>query len=172
MPRDLTLRGVFLVALLPAALIAQSVGQSAITTIAGVDPTFTGDGQPALSVPLGYVNGVAADSAGNVYFTDPLEHLVLRVNPSGILSVLAGNGIAGYSGDGGPATSASIAAADSPLQYVRLIDFQLSLGGIAIDQLGNVYFGDSHRVRMVSPQGIISTVAGGGSNTASAVMPA
>jgi len=154
--------------LLPAGL----AGQNVITTIAGIDPVFSGDGQPALSVPLGYINGVATDGAGNVYFTDPLEHLLLRVNPDGILSVIAGNGIAGYSGDGGPAIMAAIAASDSPDQYVRLIFPERSLGGIAVDQQGNVFFGDSHRVRMVSTQGIITTVAGGGSKTANAAMPA
>jgi uncharacterized protein (TIGR03437 family) len=162
------LRCVLPIVVLSASLAAQNV----ITTIAGVDPTFTGDGRLAASVPIGYINGVATDAAGNVYFTDPLEHLVLKVTPNRILSVIAGNGIAGYSGDGGPATSAAIAAYDSPEEYVRLIFFERSLGGIAIDQQGDVYFGDSHRVRMVSPQGIITTVAGGGTNTTDAAMPA
>jgi uncharacterized protein (TIGR03437 family) len=156
-----------LFALLSGSIAAQNV----ITTIAGVDPVFNSDGKLAVTVPLGYINGVATDAGGNVYFTDPLEHLVLRVAPNGILSVIAGNGIAGYSGDGGPATSAAIAASDSPDQYVRLIFDQLSLGGIAVDQQGNVYFGDSHRVRKVSPQGIITTVAGGGAKTTNPAMP-
>jgi len=146
-----------LFALISKALVAQGV----ITTIAGLDPSFTGDGRPATNVPLGYVNGVATDSAGNVYFTDPLEHLVLQVSPDGTLSVIAGNGIAAYSGDGGPATSAAIAAADSPEQYAG-VAFEDGLGGIAVDKQGNVYFADSHRVRQVAPDGTISTVAGGG----------
>src|SRR5262249_48556637 len=78
------------------------------------------------------------------------------------VSVIAGNGIAGYSGDGGPATSAAIAANDSPEAYAPLINRVASLGGVAIDQQGDVYFGDGNRVRMVSAQGIITTVAGGG----------
>src|ERR1700685_517105 len=131
-------RYTFLVLALAGAMAAQNV----ITTIAGEDPSFTGNGQPGVNVPLGYVNGVATDGAGNVYFTDPLEHLVLRVAPNGMLSVIAGNGIAGYSGDGGLATSAAIAATDSPEQYVRLTFSELSLGGIALDQQGNLYFGD------------------------------
>jgi uncharacterized protein (TIGR03437 family) len=167
MLRDRVCSGALLILLLhPLA------GQNVITTIAGIDSSFNGDGQIPSTVPIGYINGVATDGAGNVYFTDPLEHLVLRVAPNGILTVIAGNGIAGYSGDGGPATSAAIAATDSPEQYVRLIFSELSLGGIALDQQGNVYFGDSHRVRMVSPQGIISTVAGGGTNSANTAMPA
>src|SRR5450631_1766631 len=105
-------------ALLTGLLSAALSGQNVITTIAGIDSSFSGNGQPALRVPIGYVNGVATDGAGNVYFTDPLEHMVLEVSPSGILTVVAGNGIAAYSGDGGAATSAGIAASDSPQQYV------------------------------------------------------
>jgi len=146
--------------------------QNVITTIAGVDPVFGGSGQPAPSVPIGYVNGVAVDATGNAYFTDPLEHLVLKVPSSGILSVVAGNGIAGYSGDGGPATAAAIAATDAPDQYIQVFVQEVSLGGVALDQQGDVLFGDSHRVRMVSPSGIINTVAGGGNNTSNNSMPA
>src|SRR5258708_9143039 len=97
-----TLRSVILLVVLSGAIAAQNV----ITTIAGQDPSFTGNGQPAVSVPIGYVNGVATDGAGNVYFTDPLEHMVFRVSADGTLTVVAGNGIAAYSGDGGLATSA------------------------------------------------------------------
>ncbi len=141
--------------LLAAALPAQNV----ITTIAGIDPSFSGNGQPALNVPIGYVNGVATDRAGNVYFTDPLEHLVLRVSASGTLMVVAGNGIAGYSGDGGPATSAAIAATDNPDQYVGA-PFEDSLGGIAVDEQGNIYFGDGNYVRRVGTDGTISNGSG------------
>jgi trimeric autotransporter adhesin len=143
------------------ALCGVLAAQNVITTIAGEDPTFTGNGQPALNVPIGYLNGVATDGTGNVYFTDPIEHLVLQVSPGGTLTVVAGNGIAAYSGDGGPATSAAIAASDNPDQYVGA-PFEDSLGGIVVDKLGNIYFGDGHYVRRVGSDGIISTVAGGG----------
>ena len=119
-------------------VVAEVLGaQGVVTTIAGVDPKFGGDGKPAVQVPIGYVNGVATDSAGNVYFTDPIEHLVLKVDTSGTLSVIAGNGIASYSGDGGPATSAAIAASDSPEQYAG-VTFEDGLGGIAVDKVGNI----------------------------------
>jgi uncharacterized protein (TIGR03437 family) len=146
-----------LFALFSSAIEAQNV----ITTIAGIDPVFNGDGEPAVNVPLGYINGVATDSGGNVYFTDPLEHLVIRVSTDGTLSVIAGNGIAAYSGDGGPAMMAAIAATDSPDQYVG-VPFPDALGGIVVDQQGNVYFGDGHYVRRVATDGTIATVAGGG----------
>jgi uncharacterized protein (TIGR03437 family) len=150
---------VLLLTLLSGVLAAQNV----ITTIAGLDAIFDGDGKPAVSVPIGYINGVTTDALGNVYFTDPLEHLVLRVAPNGTLSVVAGNGIAAYSGDGGPATSAAIAAADRPDQYVGP-PFEVSLGGIVVDKQGNIYFGDGRYVRRVARDGTISTVAGGGTN--------
>lgn len=150
-------RALLLFVLLSGSLL----GQGVITTIAGSDPNFTSNGQPAINAPIGYLNGVATDQSGNVYFTDPLEHLVLRVAANGTLSVIAGNGIAAYSGDGGPATSAAIAAADSAEQYVGVL-YEDSLGGIVVDGQGNVYFGDGHRVRRVDPSGTITTVAGGG----------
>ena len=107
---DRFLRAFLFFAVVFFGLTGGIAAQNVITTIAGEDPSFGGNGQPGVNVPIGYVNGVATDSAGNVYFTDPLEHLLLRVAPNGTLTVLAGNGIAGYSGDGGPATSAAIAA--------------------------------------------------------------
>lgn len=146
--------------LLPGALHAQNV----VTTIAGIDAAFGGDGKPAVNVPIGYLNGVATDSAGDVYFTDPIEHLLLRVSPNGTLNVIAGNGIAGYSGEGGPATSAAIAASDNPDQYAGEPALD-SLGGIVVDPQGNIYFADGYRVRRVSSSGIITTVAGGGATS-------
>ncbi|HYL76092.1 MAG TPA: hypothetical protein VEU96_17915 [Bryobacteraceae bacterium] len=137
--------------------------QNVITTLAGVDSVFSGDGQPAINVPIGYINGVATDSAGNVYFTDPMEHLVLRVGPDGILTVIAGNGISAYSGDGGPATSAAVAVNDTPDQYLG-VQFEVGLGGIVADKQGNVYFADGHRLRRIAKDGTISTIAGGGTN--------
>ncbi len=150
-------RCTFLLGSLAGAMAAQNV----ITTVAGEDPTFAGNGLPGVNVPIGYVNGVATDGTGNVYFTDPLEHLVLRVAVDGTLTVVAGNGIAAYSGDGGPATSAAIAATDNPDQYVGA-PFEDSLGGIVVDKQGNIYFGDGHYVRRVGTDGNIATVAGGG----------
>src|ERR1700693_940935 len=105
--------------------------QNVITTLAGTDTVFSGNGLPAVSVGIGYINGVATDSAGNIYFTDPIEHLVLKVSTTGFLSQAAGNGIAGYSGRGAPATSAAIASFDSPQQYPGAL-FEDSLGGIAV----------------------------------------
>jgi uncharacterized protein (TIGR03437 family) len=117
-----------------------------ITTVAGGDWVFRGDGGLAINAPLGWVESVASDAAGNVYAVDPDNHIVVKVSPAGILTVVAGNGLSGVSGDGGPATSASLA----------------SPHGVAVDATGNVYIADLGRIRKVSPGGIITTVAGNG----------
>lgn len=151
-------RGI-ITAVLPAFLFfcAWPAGaQGIITTVAGSGTfVFTGNGGPATDAPLGNVSGVAVDSAGNVYATDRGNHLVVRIAPTGILTVVAGNGKAGFSGDGGPATSASL---NLPV-------------GVAVDLAGNVFiadggssFGDGgERIRRVATDGAISTVAGNGS---------
>ena len=87
-----------------------------ISTIAGNGTSgYSGDGGPATNAELYYPGGVALDSAANVYITD-LTNRVRKVTVStGIISTVAGNGTEGYSGDGGPATSAEIAAVGSPV---------------------------------------------------------
>jgi uncharacterized protein (TIGR03437 family) len=125
-------------------------GQGVITTVAGTDFTFPTNVTLATNAPLGRLEGVAVDSQGNVYGADSDNNLVVQINPQGIIRVVAGNAIGGFSGDGGPATSAS-----------------LSLGfasGVALDSSGNLYIADTYngRVRMVSANGIITTVAGSG----------
>ena len=92
--------------------------------------------------------GVTVDSAGNLYISEPRLNRVRKVSPSGIVTTLAGTGVAGYSGDGGPAASASLSAPT----------------GVALDSADNLYIADlgNYRVRKVSPDGIITTVAGNG----------
>ncbi|MGD0297968.1 MAG: hypothetical protein ABSE86_12695, partial [Bryobacteraceae bacterium] len=133
--------------------------QAVITTFAGTDAVFTGDGQTALNVGLGLITGVAVDASGNVYFNDPDNHMVFRVGTDGIIHIVAGNGIGGYSGDGGPATEASIGGDETNF------DLQLSapiLNGIAVDASGNVFITSGNVVRRIDPNGIITTYAGGG----------
>ena len=124
-----------------------------ITTIAGTEFTFPASAVPALNAPLSGVTayggiGVAVDVAGNVYASDAFNNIVVQISASGTLRVIAGNGIYGFSGDGGAATSASLAQPS----------------GVAVDPLGNVYIADTgnHRIRKVS-DGTITTFAGGGS---------
>src|SRR3989442_3551680 len=78
--------------------------QAIITTIAGGTSVFRGDGGPALAATLGGVYGVAVDAAGNIYATDRDNSLVVKIAPNGTLTVIAGNGFSGYSGEGLRAT--------------------------------------------------------------------
>ncbi|HLI82468.1 MAG TPA: hypothetical protein VKV17_01050 [Bryobacteraceae bacterium] len=103
---------------------------------------------PANSAVLGTANGVAVDFAGNIYLSDTDNHLVRKIDTAGNISTVAGTCSAGYSGDGGPATSAQL---NQPY-------------GVAVDKAGNVYVADygNNRVRKIATNGIITTVAGNG----------
>jgi uncharacterized protein (TIGR03437 family) len=118
-----------------------------ITTVAGGQWVFRGDGGLATKAPLGLITSVAVDATGNVYAADPDNSLVAKISPAGVLTVVAGNGVAGFRGDGGPATGASLAGPKA----------------VAVDPAGNLYIADSRnwRIRKVSAGGIITTVAGG-----------
>lgn len=135
----------FLIVILSAA-VPQSLAQSTITTVAGTEWVFNSDGKPALAAPLGDVAAQTFDSSGNLVFADPGNNMVIRLNPSGTITVLAGNGLAGYSGDGGLATNASL---NYPL-------------GIGFDSKGNLYIADTGNdvIRKVTSNGVISTFAG------------
>jgi sugar lactone lactonase YvrE len=124
--------------------------QGAGSIVAGVQSGFgyNGDGIPATEAWLGFPTGVAVDNAGNLYIADWLNNRIRRVDTSGIISTVAGNGNSGFSGDGGPATSAMIWSA---------LD-------VAVDAKGNFYIADSSnfRIRMVDASGTIHTLAGSG----------
>ncbi|MFI5112212.1 MAG: choice-of-anchor D domain-containing protein [Terriglobales bacterium] len=118
-----------------------------ITTVAGNGTAgYSGDGGPATSAKLSYPYGVAVDRAGNLYIADVYNNRVRKVDASGIITTVAGNGTGGYSGDGGPAISAEL--------YPQ---------GVAVDSAGNLYIGDSNNlIRKVDASGVITTVAGNG----------
>src|SRR6202012_3784277 len=107
-----------------------------------------GDGGPAVNASLNNPTAIAVDATGVVYFADQFNQRIRKVDLNGIITTIAGTGSAGYSGDGGPATSAL-------LHYP---------GGMALDAAGNLYFNDdlNYRTRVISTKGIISTVAGAG----------
>jgi len=120
-----------------------------ITTIAGSGiGGFTGDGGPATNARLDSPNGMAFDAAGNLYIADTSNQRVRMVATNGIITTVAGNGKAGFSGNGGAATSASL--------YDPV--------GVVLDALGNLYIADfeNNQIRMVDTNGIITTVAGNG----------
>ena len=119
-----------------------------ITTVTGDgNANYEGDGGSAVSAEVNGPTDVAVDSAGNIYIADNGNNRVRRVDTSGNINLVAGNGSATASGDGGPATSAG-----------------LSVWGIALDPAGNLYIADylNHQVRKVNPNGLISAFAGDG----------
>jgi sugar lactone lactonase YvrE len=108
---------------------------------------YSGDGSAATSAKLASPAAVAYDSAGNLYIADAQNHVIREVSTAGIVTTVAGTGVEGFGGDGGPATAALL---DTPT-------------GVAVDASGNLYIADSHnqRIREVS-QGTITTIAGNG----------
>lgn len=123
-----------------------------ISTIAGVPGRagYAGDGGPATKALLTQPAGIAVDYSGNVYIADPSNSVIRKVNASGIITTFAGTGVAGYSGDNGPAIKAQ---------------FQIgSPQGLAVDPAGNVYASDyqNHAIRKINTKGIITTIAGNG----------
>ena len=126
---------------------APSAGGS-ITPFAGNSTQgYSGDGGLAVNAELNYPYGVAVDSAGNVYIADTTNAVIRKVTAGTLdISTIAGNGTTGYSGDGGPATSASI---NLPTD-------------LAVDAAGNLYIADRNNgvIRKVDTSGNISTVAG------------
>ena len=91
---------------------------------------------------------VAVDAAGMLYVADTGSHRILKIDPDGNATTVAGTGVPGFDGDGGPATAASLFAPE----------------GVAVDAAGQLYVADTgnHRVRVISPRGIIRTAAGTG----------
>src|SRR5437764_1378311 len=127
------------------------MAEYAITTTVGTgDKGFAGDGGPAQAALLNGPFDVAFDRTGNLYFSDTFNHRIRRVDArSGVITTIAGNGEAGFGGDGGPAARASL---NEPY-------------GIAIDTPGNIFVADrlNRRVRRVdAANGTITTLAGTG----------
>lgn len=121
-----------------------------ITTVAGTGGSgYAGDGGPAIGAKLFEPIDMAVDPSGNVYISDYVNNRIRKVDAGGVITTYAGIGIAGFSGDGGPATAANI----------------YEPSGIVLDAAGNLYFSDlaNFRVRKISAGGIITTVAGNGS---------
>jgi sugar lactone lactonase YvrE len=131
-----------------------------VTRVAGTSRAgYSGDGGPAIDAQLNFVDNwyvgisnaglpaqLVVDNSGNLYIADSGNYRIRRISSDGVIITIAGNGTAGFSGDGGLAT-----------------DAQLTLvGGLAVDFAGNVFFSDLHRVRKVSQEAVITTIAGTG----------
>jgi len=122
-----------------------------ITTVAGNGKYgYSGDGGSATNAELNNPIGVAVDVNGNLFIGDAGNNNVRKVAVNGIITTVAGNGAAGFSGDGGVATSAAL----------------YSPSGIAVDASGNLFIADciNSRIRRVGTNGIITTVAGNGNS--------
>jgi RHS repeat-associated protein len=120
-----------------------------ITTVAGTGMTGSGgDGQPATQAALNHPYGITVGQDGSLYIAELFGHRVRRVGPDGLITTVAGMGTPGFSGDGGPAMAAHLA----------------NPWGLAIGPDGSLYIADAsnYRIRRVSPDGLITTVAGNG----------
>jgi uncharacterized protein (TIGR03437 family) len=133
-----------LVSILPGATSTPPPAAYSIETVAG--SSQVGDGGRATAAALSDAEGVATDSAGNVFISDANDHRIRKVAADGTISTIAGAGFPGFSGDGGPASAARL---NTPY-------------GVAVDGAGNVFIADlgNNRVRQVSPDGTITTVPG------------
>ena len=120
-----------------------------ITTVAGTGQHgFSGDGGPAIEAQLASSSDIALAPDGSLYIAEGPAHRIRKVNPGGIIYTIAGTGIQGFSGDGGP-------AAEAQLSYPNEID---------IGPDGSLYIADvlNRRIRRINPNGIIETVVGDG----------
>jgi sugar lactone lactonase YvrE len=141
---------------IPSYGAAQGLRVYVINTVVGSGPRnvesggYGGDGGPATRALINTPTGVALDAAGNLFFCDWNARIRKVAVGTGIITTVAGTGTAGYSGDGGPATSAELGGP----------------GSVAVDAAAHIYFADvdNYRVRQISAEtGIITTIAGNGS---------
>jgi len=135
---------------LAAGLRAQSA--ASLQTIAGTDAV--GDSGPATAALINHIEGITCDALGNIYIADADDHRIRKIATNGIITTVAGTGHGGFSGDGGPATSAWL---NTPY-------------GLAADRAGNLYIADlgNARIRRIGTDGVIKTIAGGGKRPGSA----
>ena len=132
--------------ILPLLVLSNAFAQGVVTTIAGNDAIFQDDARPAATAALAAPGGLAVDTSGNLYIASPVQNIVFKVDTKGVISIVAGNGLKRFAGDGGPARAASLA-------YPT---------GVAVDRAGNIFIADqeNNAIRRVAPDGTISTIAG------------
>jgi hypothetical protein len=120
-----------------------------ITTIAGTGVSgYAGDGGLATAALLGGPTGVIPDGKGNIYIVDYNNNVIRKIDTAGVITTVVGTGVAGYSGDGGPATAATLQG----------------VSAIALNSKGKMFIADNQNfvIRMVDTAGIITTVVGNG----------
>ena len=121
--------------------------EGVITTIAGTGiKGGAGDGGPATAAQFNYISGLEVDALGNVYVSDMNEARIRKISPTGTITTIAGTGVSGHKGNGGPAVAARI---ETP-------------GGLALDSAGNLFLTEfwSGRLRKIDSAGIITTIGG------------
>ena len=130
------------------SLLLDSSNRLLLTLPAGLQRFNGTQLQTLAGYPFSDPYGTAMDGSGNVYIADRGLHQIFEVSPAGAVSILAGTGLAGFSGDGGPAAQAALNTPE----------------GIAFDPQGTLYIADSgnHRIRTITPDGTIRTIAGSG----------
>jgi serine/threonine-protein kinase len=141
--------GSLLISSLDTNIVHRIGKDGTVTPIAGNGTAgFSGDGGPATAAELNGPGTAVEDKNGNIYLPDTSNNRVRKITPDGTISTVAGNGTAGFSGDGGPATQAEIN----------------SVEGMAVGPDGSLYLADytNERIRKVAPDGIITTIAGTG----------
>jgi len=129
-----------------------NISTGIISTICGTGfGGYNGDNIPATSAQLYGNGGICFDKLGNLYVPDGDNERIRKIDTFGIITTIAGTGVMGFSGDGGPATLAKVSY---PVD-------------VTFDDAGNLYFSDgtNRRIRRISPGGIISTFAGNGTAT-------
>jgi sugar lactone lactonase YvrE len=125
----------------------RKIEDGVITTVAGTgEPGYSGDGGPATEAALHWPTALELDDEGNLYIADALNHAIRRLATDGSITTVAGTGVEGQEGDGGPAIEAQL---NQPF-------------GIARDDDGTLYISDrgNYQVRRVDPEGMIETIAG------------
>lgn len=137
-------------------------GTGVITTVAGSGPlsffgAFAGDGGPATAARLDQPNQVAFDGSGNLYILDAFNYRIRKVSRDGVIDTVAGSGVRGFAGDGGPATLAAIDIGPNG-----------DTGVLKVSPDGTIFLGDTdnRRIRKIDPvTGLITTILGGGTRT-------
>ena len=111
--------------------------------------SFDGDGGPAKETRLYSLGGISYTESGDLYIVESGHYRIRRVDTSGVINTVVGSGSTRYSGDGGQATEAGM----------------WRPGSLAIGADGSLYFATANRIRKVSPNGVITTIAGTGSDS-------